>query len=212
MGGREDEPAGVHEGWVKQMNRYGPGTALIVVDMQNDFAEPGGRLYVQGAQNLAPLINAEIDRATADGAPVVYTQDWHPPVTAHFADFGGPWPLHCVQGTPGADLVAQLRMAGPVIRKGTHGEDGYSGFSQRDPVSGATVPTELDSLLRSTGVDSLVVIGLALDVCVKETALDAVRLGYDVTVPADLSRPVELTPGDGARALGELAAAGVHIA
>lgn len=193
------------------MTDYGPATALIVVDMQNDFAEPDGGLYVHGGETLAALINAEIDHALAAGSLVFYTQDWHPPVTPHFADFGGTWPQHCIQGTSGADLVSDLQVAGRIVRKGAHGEDGYSGFTQRDPESGSTMPTELDSLLRSAGVGAVVVVGLALDVCVKETALDAIRLGYRVTVPVSLSRPVERAAGDGARAVADLAATGASI-
>jgi nicotinamidase/pyrazinamidase len=190
------------------MTRYGPATALIVVDMQNDFALPEGSLYVRDGESLAPLINAEIERATTAGSPVFYTQDWHPAVTPHFADFGGSWPPHCIQGTYGAGLVVDLDVVGQVVRKGAHGEDGYSGFTQRDAETGATVPTELDALLQAAGITAVVVVGLALDVCVKQTALDAVTNGYAVTVPTDLSRPVELSPGDGARAVAEMAAAG----
>ena len=163
--------------------RYGPGTALVVVDLQNDFADPGGSLFVAGGDTLLDALNAEIAAARAAGAPVVFTQDWHPPTTPHFQPQGGVWPVHCVRQTWGAELVAGLDVAGaPVVRKGTGGEDGYSGFTMRDPVTGTDIPTELDDLLRAAGVTALVVVGLALDVCVKATALDGLRLGYEVTV------------------------------
>jgi len=97
------------------------------------------------------------------------------------------------------------------VRKGISGEDGYSGFSQRDPVSGETVPTSLDADLRAARVGRLVVVGLAQDVCVKDTALDGCRLGYAVTVVRAATRPVERCTGDGARALAELTAAGAAL-
>lgn len=192
--------------------RYSPGIALVVVDMQNDFADPAGSLFVTGGDVLLGPLNAEIAAARAAGAPVVFTQDWHPPVTPHFQAQGGVWPVHCVRDTWGAELVAGLDVAGaPVVRKGTGGEDGYSGFTMRDPETGVDIATELDALLRRAGVTALVVVGLALDVCVKATALDGLRLGYSVTVLEAGSRPVELEPGDGAAAVKELRAAGAGV-
>jgi nicotinamidase/pyrazinamidase len=192
--------------------RYSPATALVVVDMQNDFADPGGSLFVTGGDALVAPLNAEIAAARAAGAPVVFTQDWHPPVTPHFQPQGGVWPVHCVRHTWGAELVDGLDVGdSPVVRKGTGGEDGYSGFTMRDPVSGVDIPTELDALLRPAGVTALVVVGLALDVCVKATALDGLRLGYQVTVLEAGSRPVELKPGDGAAAVEELRVAGAGV-
>jgi len=193
------------------VSRYDGGTALIVVDVQNDFTDPDGSLYVPDGEAIVPVVNAEIDTATAAGARVVYTQDWHPPSTPHFAKDGGVWPVHCVAGTAGAQLYPPLRVVGPIVRKGISGEDGYSGFSQRDPVSGETVPTSLDADLRAAGVGRLVVVGLAQDVCVKDTALDGCRLGYAVTVVRAATRPVERCTGDGARALAELTAAGAAL-
>jgi nicotinamidase/pyrazinamidase len=190
---------------------YSPWTALVVVDLQNDFADPGGSLYVAGGDELLGPVNAEIDAASAADALVVFTQDWHPPETPHFEPFGGVWPIHCVRQTWGAELLDGLRAAGPVVRKGTGGEDGYSGFTMRDPLTGQNAPTELDGLLQERGITEVVVVGLALDVCVKATALDALRLGYRVTVPAMASRPVELVPGDGEAALEELRAAGAAV-
>ena len=185
--------------------------ALVVVDMQNDFADPSGSLYVRGGEDIIGAVNAEIAAALEAGAPVVYTQDWHPASTPHFDTEGGVWPVHCVQRTWGAQLHPALRVHGPVVRKGTGGEDGYSGFSVRDPVSGEQSATELGSLLDATGVRSLRVCGLAGDVCVKSTALDGRALGYEVTVLADAIRHVNLTPGDGARAEAEMTAAGVVL-
>ena len=193
------------------MERYTADTALVVVDVQNDFADPAGGLYVGGGEQVVPVVNAEIDAALSAGATVAYTQDWHPPVTPHFAKDGGSWPTHCVQDTWGAQLHPDLRIGGPVVRKGSHGEDGYSGFFQRDPVSGETVPTDLERVLRDAGVHRVVVAGLAEDVCVKETALDAARLGYDVVVPLAATRPVEVEPGDAQRAEEQLREAGVQL-
>jgi nicotinamidase/pyrazinamidase len=189
---------------------YDRATALVVVDVQNDFADPDGGLYVRGGEQIVPLVNAEVEAASDAGATVVYTQDWHPESTPHFEKDGGVWPVHCVQGTWGAELHPELEVKGPVVRKGVSGEDGYSGFSVRDPVSGAAEATQLQSLLPPE-VEKLVVVGLAGDVCVKETALDGVRLGYRVTVPTRLTRFVNLAEGDDRRAAEELQAAGVAV-
>ena len=193
------------------MQEYAAGTALVVVDVQNDFADPAGGLYVSGGEQVVPVVNAEIDAALKSGAVVFYTQDWHPEVTPHFAQHGGDWPTHCVQGTWGAELHPELQVAGPVVRKGSSGEDGYSGFSQRHPVSGDTIPTALQELLLEAGVRTVVVAGLAEDVCVKETALDAARLGYEVIVPLAATRPVELQEGAAGRARAQLRAAGITV-
>jgi nicotinamidase/pyrazinamidase len=193
------------------MARYDPTTALIVVDVQNDFADPAGSLAVAGGTEVVPAVNAQIEAAAAAGAHVVYTQDWHPPSTPHFAKDGGIWPVHCVAGSWGAELHPQLRVEGPAVRKGVGGEDGYSGFSTRDPRSGQRQATELDALLRAAGVQRVVIAGLATDYCVRATALDAVAHGYATTVLASAVRAVDLQPGDGERALAELRAAGVSV-
>jgi nicotinamidase/pyrazinamidase len=191
---------------------YDPATALLAVDVQNDFADPAGGLSVAGAEAILAVLNEEIAAARAAGAFVAYTQDWHPAATPHFAKDGGTWPVHCVGGTWGAELhPGLLADAGPSVRKGTNGEDGYSGFTMRDPVSGATVPTELDGLLRSRAIRRVVIGGLATDYCVRATALDALALGYETHVLADCVRPVELEPGDGERALAEVERAGAVI-
>jgi nicotinamidase/pyrazinamidase len=192
-------------------SRYGPEVALVVVDVQNDFAEPSGALYVKGGGEIVGLVNAEIERALAAGGAVAYTQDWHPRHTPHFAGDGGIWPVHCVQDTWGAELVTGLSVRGPIVRKGINGEDGYSGFSMRNPAGGRSMPTELDQILARGGVSRIVVCGLATDYCVKATALDGVRLGYDTAVLVPAVRAVDLAPGDGSRALDEMAAAGVIL-
>ena len=158
--------------------RYDLWTALIVVDVQNDFADPAGSLAVAGALEILPAVEAEIAAARAADALVVYTQDWHPAVTPHFAKDGGTWPVHCVHETWGAAFHPRVSVDGPVVRKGTNGEDGYSGFSMRDPVSGETTPTELVDLLRQRKIERAVVVGLATDYCVRATAIDAHMLGF----------------------------------
>jgi nicotinamidase/pyrazinamidase len=186
-------------------------SALIVVDIQNDFADPAGSLSVRGGADIVQLVNEAVAAADTAGGLVAYTQDWHPPHTPHFAPDGGIWPVHCVAGTWGAELHPKLDVRGPRVRKGAHGEDGYSGFTMRDPTTGETRPTELEGLLRNGGVTRVAVCGLATDYCVRATALDAVRLGFAAALLGDAVRAVDLEPGDGEKAIAELAAAGVTI-
>lgn len=193
------------------MTRYDPTTALIVVDVQNDFADPAGGLSVAGGTDIIPVINAEIEALLAAGGRVFYTQDWHPESTPHFEKDGGIWPVHCVAETWGAELHPDLHVAGPVVRKGVNGEDGYSGFTTRDPESGETQLTELSALLEQAGVKRLVVVGLATDYCVLATALDARTRDYPTTVLAAGIRAVDLQPGDGEKALAELRLAGAFV-
>jgi nicotinamidase/pyrazinamidase len=191
---------------------YDTRTALVVVDVQNDFADPAGSLYVPGAAAVIETVNEQVAAATDAGALVVYTLDWHPPRTPHFVTDGGPWPVHCVRDTWGAALHPALDVvAGDPVLKGTAGEDGYSGFTMRDTTSGFDVPTGLDDVLRQHDVHRVVVVGLALDYCVKATALDAVRLGYECVVPPAATAAVEVTAGDGAAAVAELVGAGVDV-
>jgi nicotinamidase/pyrazinamidase len=191
--------------------RYGPQTALVVVDVQNDFADPGGSLFVQGAPQILPLVNSEARLAAEAGAFVVYTQDWHPESTPHFAKDGGIWPVHCVGGSWGSEFHPALSVVGPSVRKGTNGEDGYSGFTMKDPTTGETIPTELEGLLREKGIDNVVVVGLATDYCVSTTALDAARLGFKTEVLQDAIAAVDLKAGDGERAIGVMSAAGCTL-
>ena len=195
------------------MQRYSPSTALVIVDVQNDFADPGGSLSVKGGDAVVPVINGEIDMASSAGATIVATQDWHPGSTPHFQKDGGIWPVHCVGGTWGAELFPELRLpeGAPRVRKGSNGEDGYSGFTMRDPTTGEETPTELDGLLRDKGVERVVVVGLATDYCVSATALDAARLGYETSLLTDAIAAVDLQPGDGDRALQSMRDAGVAM-
>ena len=190
---------------------YDETSALIVVDVQNDFADPAGSLSVAGGAMIVPTINREMHMAASNGAIIVATQDWHPASTPHFAKDGGIWPVHCVAGSWGSELHPGLIVDGPIVRKGTAGEDGYSGFTMRDPATGAETPTELEALLVAHGVERVVVGGLATDYCVKATALDARRLGHPTSLLVEAVRAVDLAAGDGDRALAEMVAAGVEI-
>jgi nicotinamidase/pyrazinamidase len=190
---------------------YTDGTALLVVDVQNDFAHPKGSLYVQGGEEVVPIINREIDRARAAGVPVVYTKDWHPDETPHFAKYGGRWPVHGVHDTWGAEFPADLEVAGETIHKATGPEDGYSGFSVTHLPTGKRRETGLEQVLRDKGVERVVIAGLTTDYCVKDTALDAVREGFDAEVIVEATRPVDVEPGDGERALQEIQQAGVKL-
>ena len=194
------------------MPTFDPQTALIVVDIQNDFAHPDGSLYVSGAAGVIKHANIAIAEASEVGALVVYTQDWHPEHTPHFATDGGLWPVHCVADTWGAQFHDDLIIdAEEIVRKGVDGSDGYSGFTTRDPQTGDQTPTTLESLLGSAGIERCVVLGLATDYCVKETAADAQRLGFAVVVPAAGVAAVNVQPDDGKTALSELAELGVNI-
>jgi len=195
------------------MIEYRPGVALIVVDLQNDFADPKGSLSVRGAAAVIPVLNREVARARAAHAMVVCSQDWHPSHTPHFKRDGGVWPAHCVFDTWGAEFHPALEVpeGTPIVRKGSNGEDGYSAFSMLDKQTGTTVPTMLEPLLQAAGVTKVVIGGLATDYCVKATALDAVRLGLETIVLTDAIAAVNLAPEDGAKALSEMEAAGVII-
>jgi len=173
--------------------------ALIVVDMQNDFCS-GGALEVPDGDAVIEPVNA-----LAREIPfVVATRDWHPPDHGSFRAQGGPWPAHCVRDTPGAQIHDRIDAStiDAIIDAGrTPDREGYSGFED----------TDLEQLLRNHDVDTVHVAGLALDYCVKETALDARRAGFDVLVHLDATRPVEVKPGDGERAAATLRAAGVAV-
>jgi nicotinamidase/pyrazinamidase len=195
------------------MSAYDARTALVVVDVQNDFADPGGSLAVPGGADIIDRVNREVAEAAAAGALVVYTQDWHPPTTPHFQKDGGVWPVHCVGGTWGSQLhpdLAVVEGAG-FVRKGVGGEDGYSAFSVRSPETGQEAGTGLEDLLRERGIERIVIAGLATDYCVKETALDALAKGFEAVVLTEAVRAVDLQPGDGDRALAEIETAGARL-
>jgi nicotinamidase/pyrazinamidase len=188
-------------------------TALVVVDLQNDFADPAGSLAVAGAGRVVSAANAAVETALEARAAVVLTQDWHPPSTPHFAKDGGPWPVHCVAGTWGAELHPAFRAPGDAVRvlKGVNGEDGYSGFTMRDPVTGEEAPTTLEITLRGRRITRVVLCGLATDYCVLATALDAVRLGFRAGVLREAVAAVDVASGDGERALERMAGSGIQL-
>jgi nicotinamidase/pyrazinamidase len=175
-----------------------PGRALLIVDFQNDFT-PGGALAVAHGDEIAGRINALA--ASGDYDLVVATRDWHPPDHGSFAAQGGPWPVHCVADSPGAQLHSELDASrvDVIVDKGQDpGTEGYSGFEG----------TDLARLLHDRGITQVTVVGLATDYCVKNTALDALREGFQVTVDTTAVRGVEVAPGDSERALAEVRAAG----
>jgi nicotinamidase/pyrazinamidase len=176
--------------------------ALIVVDLQPDFM-PGGPLAVAEADRIV----APIARLASRFSTVVATQDWHPAGHASFAERGGPWPPHCLAGSPGAAVHPGLpdELVTSKLRKGTGRDvDSYSGF--RDEAGGAT---GLAGYLRERGVERLYVCGLARDVCVRATAIDGARAGFRVFVVDDLTRAVD--PSSRARVDAELAEARVEL-
>ncbi len=190
---------------------YDPRTALVIIDLQNDFASPQGSLFVAGAERVVEQVNRQIALARAAGGHVLYTQDWHPPQTPHFQPQGGIWPVHCVAESWGAQFHPALTVGGEIVRKGAGTEDGYSGFTVRDHESGERSATLLEGLLRERGVERVIVVGLATDYCVKATALDAAGKGFETVVLLDAVAGVELAPGDTERAQDELRAAGVAL-
>ena len=179
------------------------GHALVIVDYQNDFTPPDGALAVPEGDAIAPRIN-ELARS-GDYDLVVATRDWHPPDHGSFTAQGGIWPVHCVQGTDGAQLHPALdtQPLDAIVDKGQDpGTEGYSAFDA----------TGLAETLRARGVDAVTVVGLATDYCVKNTALDALREGFRVRVDPAGVRGVDAEPGDSERALDELRAAGATVA
>lgn len=179
--------------------------ALIVVDVQNDFC-PGGALGVKNGDEIVPVLNRYIEKFSAARLPVIATRDWHPQKTTHFKEYGGVWPVHCVQGTHGAAFHPELKLPPEaiVISKGTAAdEDSYSAFHGKSD-SGAP----LSKLLRELGVGRIFVGGLATDYCVKFTAFDGIREGLAVVVLGDAVRGVNLHPDDSEKALAEARDAG----
>jgi nicotinamidase/pyrazinamidase len=176
--------------------------ALLIIDFQNDFT-PGGALAVSEGDSIAPKINALA--ASGDYDLVIATRDWHPADHGSFEAQGGIWPVHCVAGTQGAQLHPDLDRTkiDIVVDKGQSVDtNGYSGFEG----------TDLEEILRERGVTQVTVVGLATDYCVKNTALDALKAGFQVTVDSTAARGVEVQPGDSEAALAEVRAAGGVIA
>jgi nicotinamidase/pyrazinamidase len=176
--------------------------ALIVVDVQNDFC-PGGSLAVAHGDDVVEPLNKLIDQFLASGEPVYETRDWHPANTKHFADYGGTWPVHCVQGTPGAEFHPRLNQDPRirVVSKGLGDTDCYSAFDE----------TDLSDELHRLGVTEVWVGGLATDYCVKNTVLDARKEGFEVKAIENAMKAVELNPGDGASAIEEMRRSGADI-
>ena len=184
-------------------NEIGPQDALAVVDVQVDFL-PGGNLAVVNGDQVIEPINRAIDVFVACERPVFATRDWHPPDHCSFRAQGGPWPPHCIAGTPGADFPSDLRLpqGTPVISKASTSErDAYSGFEG----------TDLAERLRKLGVERVFIGGLTTDYCVVNSVRDARRLGFAVVVLTDCTRAVDVQPGDGARALAEMRALGAEF-
>ena len=182
--------------------------ALVIVDVQNDFC-PGGALGVPHGDAVVPVLNRYAERFAAAGAPVFASRDWHPAKTSHFKAYGGVWPPHCVQGTPGAEFHPSLTLPADtaIVSKGMDpSEDAYSCFQAETP-DGMPFAATLGEL----GIGRLFVGGLATDYCVKSTVVDGVREGFEMVVLADAIAAVDLTPGDGAKALDEMRAAGVAL-
>jgi nicotinamidase/pyrazinamidase len=184
-------------------------TALLIVDVQNDFC-PGGALPVPDGDRVVPVLNRYIEQVQADGGDIIASRDWHPPGTRHFRAAGGPWPPHCVQGTGGAAFHARLDLPtrAIIITKGDNPrDDGYSAFDGADPQG-----RPLLDVLREKHVHKLLVGGLATDYCVRASVLDALRNGFDVVILLDAIRGIDLKDGDVARALDEMIRAGARTA
>jgi nicotinamidase/pyrazinamidase len=181
----------------------GPADALLIVDVQNDFC-PRGALPVPEGDRVVPVLNRWIDAATAGAAAVVASRDWHPPGHVSFRQRGGPWPAHCVQGTDGAAFHPDLRLPADarLVSKGADPDrDAYSAFA--DPA--------LADDLRRRGVRRVWVGGLAEDVCVRASVLDALKEEFEVHLIADAVRPVNVRPDDGRRARREMRDAGCVV-
>jgi len=185
-----------------------PKDALIIVDVQNDFC-PGGSLAVQNGDKVVPVLNRYIENFLNAGLPIFATRDWHPAKTSHFKLYGGIWPVHCVQGTHGAEFHPALKLTNETIIVSAgmgSDEDGYSGFLGRDNTG-----TSLATLLHERGVDRLFVGGLATDYCVKHTVLDGIRQGFQVVLIGHAVRGVNLNPEDSERAVQEMSTAGAIV-
>jgi len=179
-------------------------SALILVDIQNDFC-PGGALAVAEGDQTVGVVNKLMPHFDL----VISTQDWHPANHISFAGRGGPWPPHCVQGTFGAELHSQLikdKISNYFRKAATADKDAYSEFEGTDERG-----RSLNDVLKQLGVNKLYVAGLATDYCVKATVLDALKLGYKVYPITDGMRAVNVNPDDGDRALAEMSQQGAHL-
>jgi nicotinamidase/pyrazinamidase len=184
-------------------------SALLVVDVQNDFC-PGGALAVRDGDGVVAPLNRMIEWTAKRGGAVYASRDWHVANASHFKDYGGIWPAHCVQDTAGARFHPALRLPADatIVTKGdTVGSDGYSAFEGHTSTGEALVHH-----LRERNVNHLYVGGLATDYCVRHSVLDALKTGFEVTVLTDAIAGVEVKPGDSARALEEMRAAGAKLA
>jgi nicotinamidase/pyrazinamidase len=182
--------------------------ALLVVDVQNDFC-PGGALPVPAGDEVVPVLRRMAQRFAALGLPVYASRDWHPADSRHFAGQGGTWPVHCVQDTPGARLRGDLELppGTMIVSKGQRrNDDGYSAIAGDVAGRGSLLED-----LKTRGVQHLYVGGLATDYCVKHSVLDALGQGIEVTVLTDAIRAVDVTPGDGQRALEEMSSHGATL-
>ena len=182
--------------------------ALVIVDPQIDFC-PGGALAVVDGDKIIPVLNRYIGKFRQAGMPIFATRDWHPEKTSHFTTGGGPWPPHCIQGTPGAQFHPHLKLPleAVIVSAGTGpDEDGYSGFLGRDD-RGA----KLADLLRQRGVERIFVGGLATDYCVKHTVIDGLKEGFKVVLLEDAVRGVNLRPEDSNQAIEEMVRSGAEV-
>lgn len=178
------------------MSKLGKNDALIIVDVQNDFL-PGGALAVPNGDQVVPVLNAYIERFAEKKLPVFATRDWHPPDHCSFQSRGGPWPPHCIAGTPGAQFSIALNLPQDVriISKATDKDrEAYSGFDG----------TDLEKQLRQLGIQRLFIGGLATDYCVLNTVKDARQAGFEVFLLRDAVRAVNVNPGDEQKALDEM--------
>ncbi|MBT0662936.1 bifunctional nicotinamidase/pyrazinamidase [Geobacter pelophilus] len=184
-------------------------SALLIVDVQNDFC-PGGALAVAQGDQIIPAVNRAITSFSSQGLPIIASRDWHPEKTSHFRDYGGIWPPHCIQATAGAAFHPALKLPpnALILSKGTEADhDDYSAFHARDDQG-----RMLAEILADLGVNALYVCGLATDYCVKETVREAQRYRVAVTVLTDAIKGVDLKPGDSEKAVHEMMASGAKLA
>ncbi len=183
-------------------------SALLIIDVQNDFC-PGGALGVAGGDDIIPLINQYIELFQRQRLPIIASRDWHPRVTKHFKEFGGVWPVHCIQGSTGAMFRASLHLPPNtlIFSKGMDPElDDYSALHARSEAG-----TPLPEFLAYEGIKHIYICGLATDYCVRQTALEGLCQGLAITVLVDAVRGVDLEPRDSERALAEIQAAGARL-